>query len=163
VFGMHAGCSATQVTSADKMRHCARPSPGEGGVDTSIPYYLLVGLIVATQFYTAKQMAKRATGPAAQQQQMMTRFMPVIFGLISLSIPAGANLYFLASNVWQIGQQHLLFRKQDQIVASSEESPTKPAKQAPTTTVVETTGIEKPQATPARPHPSSKKKRKKKR
>jgi membrane protein insertase Oxa1/YidC/SpoIIIJ len=32
--------------------------------------------------------------------------------VISLSIPAGVVVYFIVSNVWQIGQQAVMFRNQ---------------------------------------------------
>lgn len=154
VFGMHAGCNASQAGSKEKIRLCARAAGNEGGFGTAFPYYVLIALIVGTQFIQAKQMSARATGQAAQQQQMMTRIMPVFIGFISLSLPAGANLYFLASNVWQIGQQHILFKKQAQIAGAEE-----PKAEQQKKTIVDTTGGKASD----KPHPSSKKKRKKKR
>jgi YidC/Oxa1 family membrane protein insertase len=44
------------------------------------------------------------------QMQIIGKVMPVIFGFISLNIPAGVVLYFLTSNIWQIGQQELVYR-----------------------------------------------------
>ena len=76
-----------------------------------IPYVLLVALTVATGYYQQRQMTKRT--PAASQNpqmQMMGRIFPVMFGVISWSIAAGVVLYFVVSNIWQIGQQAMIFR-----------------------------------------------------
>lgn len=155
VVGMHSGCSASQINAADKIRTCTAHE-GKGGAGKAVPYYVLIGLIVVTSYYSSKQMAKRATGAQAQQQRIMTVMMPAMFGLISLNIPAGANMYFLATNVWTIGQQHILLKKQDQAAAADQAS-AKPREKPD----VEP-GLPKPSA-PAgtKPHPSSKKKRKK--
>jgi membrane protein insertase Oxa1/YidC/SpoIIIJ len=44
------------------------------------------------------------------QAQMMGKIFPLMFGLISYSIQAGVVVYFAVSNLWQIGQQYLIFR-----------------------------------------------------
>ena len=44
------------------------------------------------------------------QMQVIGKVMPVIFGFISINIPAGVVLYFLTSNIWQIGQQEVVYR-----------------------------------------------------
>ncbi len=44
------------------------------------------------------------------QMQIIGKVMPVVFGFISINIPAGVVLYFLTSNLWQIGQQELVYR-----------------------------------------------------
>jgi YidC/Oxa1 family membrane protein insertase len=41
---------------------------------------------------------------------MMGKVFPVIFAFISYRLPTGVVLYFLVSNLWQIGQQALIFR-----------------------------------------------------
>lgn len=109
LFGLEAGCSASQAQSKDRIKECAT---GEnGGVAKSIPYYLLVLAVAGTTYYQSKQMMARSTGQMAQQQQMMTRIMPVLFGFLSISFPAALNLYMLTTNVFSIGQQGLLFKK----------------------------------------------------
>ena len=54
---------------------------------------------------------------------MMGRIFPAFFGLISLSIPAGVVVYFIASNLWQIGQQAWIFREQDAAKAKGSSAP----------------------------------------
>ncbi len=77
-----------------------------------IPIYILIGLVVATSFWQSRQMTSRNPGAAQAnpQMQMMTRIFPLISGLISFSLPAGVVLYFLASNLFRIGQQTLMYR-----------------------------------------------------
>ncbi|HEX9711835.1 MAG TPA: YidC/Oxa1 family membrane protein insertase [Actinomycetota bacterium] len=112
-LGMRLGCTATQVGSKVTARQCTASEDAAGDLADQIPYYLLIGLIAGSSFWQSHQMAKRAQGQAAQQQKMMTRVMPIMFGFISLSLPAGTNVYFLATNVWTIGQQHLVLKAQE--------------------------------------------------
>ena len=49
------------------------------------------------------------------QMQMVTKIFPVFFGFISLSVPAGVVLYFVVSNLWQIGQQAVAFRNREPV------------------------------------------------
>lgn len=109
IVGLLPGCSANEAANDSGVRTCSTTKePGQG--TGPIPYYLLVALIAVTSYYQSKQMQSRQSAQVADQQRMMTRIMPVLFGFISLSIPAGANTYFLASNVWTIGQQYVMFR-----------------------------------------------------
>ena len=39
---------------------------------------------------------------------MITRIMPIFFGFISLTFPAGLVVYFVVSDLWQIGQQAII-------------------------------------------------------
>ena len=89
-----------------------RPSQGKGA--EAIGLYLLVALTVLTGYYQQRQMTAR-TPEAAQnpQTQMMARIFPLFFGFISLQVPAGVVLYFVVSNLWQVGQQAIIFRQQD--------------------------------------------------
>jgi YidC/Oxa1 family membrane protein insertase len=79
---------------------------------TALPFIILVVLVVVTQYIQTKQMTARNPQAAAAnpQAQTMTRVMPVFFGLISYSIPAGVNVYFLASAVFRIVQQEAMYR-----------------------------------------------------
>jgi YidC/Oxa1 family membrane protein insertase len=72
---------------------------------------LLVAAVVASGYFQQKQMTARMSKDAINpQMQMITKIMPVFFGLISLSVPTGVVLYFVTSNLWQIGQQAVAFR-----------------------------------------------------
>jgi YidC/Oxa1 family membrane protein insertase len=89
-----------------------RPSQGQGA--ELIGMYLLVALTVVTGYYQQRQMTARTPASAQNQQmQMMGKIFPLFFGFISLQVPAGVVLYFVVSNLWQIGQQAIIFRQQD--------------------------------------------------
>jgi YidC/Oxa1 family membrane protein insertase len=45
------------------------------------------------------------------QMAMITKVMPVFFGVISLNFPSGLVLYFFASNLWRVGQQEIILRR----------------------------------------------------
>jgi YidC/Oxa1 family membrane protein insertase len=95
------------------------------GFPTVLPYYVLVGLVVLTGWYQMKQTQARQlqSGNAAPNAQMqaMTKVFPVIFGVVTIGINAGATLYFVVSNIWRIGQQHLVIGKMyDQAIAAGD-------------------------------------------
>lgn len=112
-LSMRLGCTATQIGSKLTARQCTASEEAAGGLGNQMPYYVLILLIVGTAWYQSKQMAGRAQGQAAQQQKIMTRVMPVFFGFISLSLPAGTNVYFLTTNVWTIGQQAIVLKSRE--------------------------------------------------
>ncbi len=96
-FGLDLAMRASKVSGAGK-----------------IPYLLLVAIVVSTSFFQTRQMTARLPKEAQKNNQMavMGKIMPAFMGLISFSIPAGVVLYFIVSNLWQIGQQYFLFRHQ---------------------------------------------------
>jgi len=81
-----------------------------GGALDAAPYFLLVGLVMLTGFMQTRQAQKR-TPAANKQMATVMRVLPVVFGLISISFPAGLVLYFFVSNLWRLGQQELIFRR----------------------------------------------------
>lgn len=88
----------------------------ELGLVSAIPYFIVVALIVLTGWYQQKQIQARNAAQGSQQDvpqamRTMTRIFPIFFGLISVSLPAGVNVYFLTSNLFQIGQQYLIIRR----------------------------------------------------
>ncbi len=77
----------------------------------ALPYYLLIAITVATGYFQQRQMTARLPKDSVNpQMQMITKIFPGIIGFISLSVPAGVVVYFIVSNVWQIGQQALMFK-----------------------------------------------------
>ncbi|MEY2475534.1 MAG: YidC/Oxa1 family rane protein insertase [Actinomycetota bacterium] len=92
-----------------------------GGIGKAWPYYLMVGLVVATGYIQARQMSSRQSPQAAQanqQAQMIQKIFPIIFGVISLSIPAGVVVYFIVSNLFRITQQGLMYKYDPQLKAT---------------------------------------------
>jgi len=76
-----------------------------------IPYYALLALMIGTTFYSSRQTQKATPSSAQNQQtQIITKVMPVMFGIFGFAFPAGLVLYWTVSNVFQIGQQALMLR-----------------------------------------------------
>lgn len=100
-LGINLGVSPSQALSAGQ------------GIWYVLPHVLLVGLIVGTGWFQQVQMQRNNPQADSQPQMMktMTKFFPVFFGLISFSLPAGVNLYFLTSNLAQILQQWIILRR----------------------------------------------------
>jgi YidC/Oxa1 family membrane protein insertase len=111
------------------------------GFGTALPYFVLVAIVIATGYYQQRQMTARNPQAAQNPQaQMMGKIFPIVFGLISYSIQAGVVVYFAVSNLWQIGQQSLIFRNQAMTGAAEGGA-----------AVVDTTAKEKPAKSPANP------------
>jgi YidC/Oxa1 family membrane protein insertase len=81
-----------------------------GGIVNALPYFILVGLVVLTGYFQSRQSQRnnpQAEGPAV----LITKVLPIMFGVFSIGFPSGLVLYFLTSNVWRLGQQELIMRK----------------------------------------------------
>ena len=76
-----------------------------------IPYYALLALMIGTTFYSSRQ-TQKATPSSAQnpQTQIITKVMPIMFGIFGFAFPAGLVLYWTVSNIFQIGQQAVMLR-----------------------------------------------------
>jgi YidC/Oxa1 family membrane protein insertase len=82
-----------------------------GSIVHVMPYFLLILLMVFTTWYQQKQIQAVSTGQQAQQMQMMGKIMPLFLGVFSLTLPAGVSIYWVASNLWTIGQQRFILGK----------------------------------------------------
>jgi YidC/Oxa1 family membrane protein insertase len=83
---------------------------GSGGT-SKIAYFALLLIMIGTTFYQQLQMQRVSPpGAASQQQQTLLRIMPIMFGFIGFSFPAGLVMYWTIANVIQIGQQWFLLR-----------------------------------------------------
>jgi YidC/Oxa1 family membrane protein insertase len=101
-LGMNLLASPSQAVSLDN-------------VVASIPYIILILIIVAAGYYQQVQTTRTRKGnadqgQAAQGMQTAMKIMPVFFGFISWSLPSGLGLYFATSNLFRIGQQTLILR-----------------------------------------------------
>mgnify|MGYP003338455205 CR=1 FL=1 len=80
-----------------------------------VPYFLLIGIVIFTGWYQVRQTQarqQRQGGPQPNSQMMMiTRIMPIFFGVITYTLNAATTLYFVISNLWRIGQQHFVLNK----------------------------------------------------
>lgn len=77
----------------------------------AIPYFFTVALVIGTGILQQKQTQRQQVGAPNPQMMMVAKVMPLFFGLIALSMPAGLVLYFFVSNIWRLGQQELIMRK----------------------------------------------------
>lgn len=83
------------------------------GLGHSIPYLIMIGLMVATQYiqqWHSTYGQERPNQKGAGAQQAITKIMPLFIGFISWSFPAGLILYWATSNLFRLGQQVLIFK-----------------------------------------------------
>jgi YidC/Oxa1 family membrane protein insertase len=59
-----------------------------------------------------KNMPKTALeGPYAQQQKMLLYILPVVFAVGGIAFPIGVLIYWTISNLWTMGQQFYVIRR----------------------------------------------------
>jgi YidC/Oxa1 family membrane protein insertase len=90
-----------------------KPFSSHGSIAAAIPFFVFVAAAVALQYFQMAQMnnRNRKTGtPMPSQQQMMQRFLPIVFAYFYLIIPAAVVLYMIISTVIRIITQDLMFR-----------------------------------------------------
>ena len=85
--------------------------------------------------------------------QMMGRIMPIMLMVFAFNFPSGVVLYWFTTNLWTIGQQRLMLRVAPPVTGE---------KAMATTSAQPATASGEPPA-PSKPHPSSSKKKGKKR
>jgi YidC/Oxa1 family membrane protein insertase len=106
----------------------ARQAQKLGAFGDAWPYYVVIALVAFTGWYQVKQTQARqlqtSNTPVNAQMQAMTKIFPVFFAFICLGLNAGATIYFVVSNIWRIGQQHLVIGKlYDQAIAAGDLKP----------------------------------------
>jgi len=83
-------------------------------------HLVTLGLIIAmtvTLFVTQLQLMRKnmpadaLTGPFAQQQKLMLYLFPLIFAIGGINFPVGVLIYWFASNLWTMGQQFYVIRR----------------------------------------------------
>jgi YidC/Oxa1 family membrane protein insertase len=86
---------------------------------TSVHVVTLV-LIIAmtvTLFITQLQLMRKnmppeaLTGPFAQQQKIMLYVFPLVFAIGGINFPVGVLIYWFTSNLWTMGQQFYVIRR----------------------------------------------------
>jgi len=81
-----------------------------------VTIFLIVAM-TATLFITQLQLMRKnmppeaLEGPFAQQQKMMLYIFPVIFAVGGINFPVGVLIYWLTSNLWTMGQQFYIIRR----------------------------------------------------
>ncbi|MDQ3931260.1 MAG: YidC/Oxa1 family membrane protein insertase [Actinomycetota bacterium] len=105
-------------------------SPLSEAANADVWGWVLIVLMAGTMFYTQRQMMARmprAEGTQAQQQKLMQYAMPVFLALFAQGLPIGVLVYWVTTNLWQLGQQALIIREVQahpgQVAAGVETSP----------------------------------------
>ena len=81
-----------------------------------IPYLFLVAAVLVTGIVSQRQMAKRTPATAMNDQmRIVTKIMPILFGFFTISFSAGLGVYFAVGNLWQLGQQEMIFRQRQRL------------------------------------------------
>jgi YidC/Oxa1 family membrane protein insertase len=75
-----------------------------------LPYFIVLLIMVGTQYYQQRQLTARNPQAAQGQQQQIMKFIPLFFGVISIRFPAGVVLYWTVSNGIRILQQWAMYR-----------------------------------------------------
>ena len=90
---------------------------GEGvGLETKIISGVLIVAMVATSFFSQRQLTMKnmppsaLEGPMAQQQKMLMYILPFVFVLSGPNFPIGVLIYWTISNLWSMGQQYYVIR-----------------------------------------------------
>ncbi|HYP43998.1 MAG TPA: membrane protein insertase YidC [Propionibacteriaceae bacterium] len=78
---------------------------------------VLILAMTATLFVTQLQLMRKnmppeaLTGPFAQQQKIMLYLFPIFFAIGGINFPVGVLIYWFASNLWTMGQQFYVIRR----------------------------------------------------
>nr|WP_202447408.1 membrane protein insertase YidC [Streptomyces sp. SID5468] len=109
IFG--APLSVTFTDSANKIA-----SLGASATDVRIVTVVMIVLMSASQFYTQRQLMTKNVDmtvktPFMQQQKMLMYVFPVMFAVFGINFPVGVLVYWLTTNVWTMGQQMFVIRR----------------------------------------------------
>ncbi|MEW1660490.1 MULTISPECIES: membrane protein insertase YidC [unclassified Streptomyces] len=77
---------------------------------------IMIVLMSASQFYTQRQLMTKNVDltvktPFMQQQKMLMYVFPVMFAVFGINFPVGVLVYWLTTNVWTMGQQMYVIRR----------------------------------------------------
>eukprot|EP00850_Spirogloea_muscicola_P003439 SM000014S00227 [mRNA] locus=s14:23105:26958:- [translate_table: standard] len=80
-------------------------APPLGWQDTAA-YLVLPVLLVASQYYSMQMMqTAQSDDPAQKNTQAILKFLPLMIGYFSLSVPSGLSLYWFTNNLLSTAQQ----------------------------------------------------------
>jgi YidC/Oxa1 family membrane protein insertase len=86
-------------------------SQANGNTNVIIVAIVLIVLMVATQFFTQRQITSQNISEAAKaspmfrQQQMLMYLLPLVMAVSGIMFPIGVMIYWFLTNVWTTGQQ----------------------------------------------------------
>lgn len=79
---------------------------------------VMILLMSASQFITQRQLMVKNTDPTAmaanpfaQQQKILMYVFPIMFAVFGINFPVGVLVYWLTTNVWTMGQQLIVIRR----------------------------------------------------
>ncbi|WP_058045320.1 membrane protein insertase YidC [Streptomyces roseifaciens] len=109
IFG--APLSVTFLSSAEKVE-----SFGATLLDVRVVTVVMIVLMSLSQFYTQRQLMTKNVDlsvktPFMQQQKMLMYVFPIIFAVLGINFPVGVLVYWLTTNVWTMGQQMFIIRR----------------------------------------------------
>ena len=90
---------------------------GADNLTVQIVTAVMILLMSATTFLTQKQLmtknmsAEALNNPFAQQQKILLYVFPLIFAVSGVNFPVGVLLYWLTTNLWSMGQQFYVIRR----------------------------------------------------
>ncbi|RLV01434.1 membrane protein insertase YidC [Streptomyces griseocarneus] len=84
--------------------------------DVRIVTVIMIVLMSLSQFYTQRQLMTKNVDltvktPFMQQQKMLMYVFPVMFAVFGINFPVGVLVYWLTTNVWTLGQQMFVIRR----------------------------------------------------
>lgn len=86
-------------------------APPLGWSDT-IAYLVLPVLLIISQYVSMQLMqTPQSDDPSQKNTQAILKFLPLMIGYFSLSVPSGLSLYWLTNNILSTGQQVLLRKR----------------------------------------------------
>ena len=110
--------SAKQAANAEIFgAHISDKFIGAENLTVQIVTVILIVLMSATTFITQKQLMSKGmpadamNNPFAQQQKILLYVFPVIFAVSGVNFPIGVLLYWLTTNIWSMGQQFYVIRR----------------------------------------------------
>jgi YidC/Oxa1 family membrane protein insertase len=90
---------------------------GADSVHVQVVCAVMIVLMSATTFLTQKQLmsknmpADAMNNPFAQQQKILLYVFPLVFAVSGVNFPIGVLLYWLTTNLWSMGQQFYVIRR----------------------------------------------------
>jgi YidC/Oxa1 family membrane protein insertase len=83
-----------------------------------IPYVVVILVAVALQYVSIWQITNRnpAASQANPQMQAAQKFMPLIFVVFYIVLPAGVGIYFIVSSLFRVAQQEYMYKHDPHIV-----------------------------------------------
>jgi YidC/Oxa1 family membrane protein insertase len=90
---------------------------GADSLNVQIVTVVLIVLMTATTFTTQRQLMRKnmppeaLTGQFAQQQKILLYVLPLVFAVGGVNFPVGVLIYWFTTNVWTMGQQFWVIRR----------------------------------------------------